>query len=300
MIVALSLSSCSKGTAFDINTPEGREALMDQVRKHLTAGECVVAINLIEPLYDSQYSNSEVRLLRAAAHGCRAGIDFLPLLTQLVGGSLTGSDFYKTLTRIFPSEEDDQKMESAWFATDALMATLKVGTVLDDLFKVNGTTRNPGSMRYWDRSTDSNMYIIFVGMAAMGTTQNRFGEPNSSYVKTVDLPWETHDEMDETGCAYAGSLVNLLDGIDGVIDGLGTSSFANTLRTIQSDLGGAITAACTDGCDDVFDVDTLCDAATTTCSGCPLKIRNRNTCMSNTVARCAAAGVVRAVNFTWN
>lgn len=283
-----------------LTTEEGRAAIIDATHYYLTYGDCERAIALIEPLYQSVYTTNEVRLLRAAAHGCNAGINFFSLLGQLSTANLAGSGFFLSMTEFFPLLSQ-YSLESSWYATDATMATLKPGRVIAPTSKIFEGTYNEGSMNYLDRTDEANLYLVLTSMSTIGKLQNKWGAPDAIYQKTVPLPWTTSALMTEEGCAYAGSIVNVLEGIQAVANS-SSGSIATSLNSVVSSISAGISAACVAGCLGM-PYATGCTIATAAsdCANCPMMLRNRDcidtsSAVDKRAAACSAAGIVHFVN----
>ena len=302
VIFSIFFSGCGV-PEMDGGDPAGKQSIIDGTNLLLTGENCDAAVDLIEPLYNSSNTDNEVRLVRASAHGCQAGINYFNVLNALQGGSssLSGSGLWELLAQTFPSSIGDSAMESSWFSQDALFATLNSGVVVPEIYQMNAGSYNVGSLQRQDRTSESSAYLVFAAMAAIGTTQNRFGDPDlTTFQKTQDLPWDSHDNMDESGCAYAGSIVNMLDGIAG-ISGIVSGATATALDNITTTFDTVITLACAFGCegrapDGTPGLDASCTFAASECTPCPLIMKNRTTCMDSQLSRCAAAGVVRFIN----
>lgn len=280
---------------------------MEEVNLSLTAGECNKAIELIEDLYNSSYTDNEVRMLRASAHGCVAGISFFPLVGYLSTRNIVGSEFWMAMTEYFPSvSQTDLKAESGWYATDALQAVLDTGIVEPVDLQINPGTNNVGTQVASHRIKDSNGYLMFVSMSTIGAIQNRYGNPTNEYKKLTPLPWSTKAAMAETGCSYASAIVNLLDGIDET-QTIMQGSLKNTMEQISSTFGELIDTACGYGCagltyDGAVGADAECTYSASECNPCPLKLRTRTSCADDAKSACAAAGIVRFINlhpFGW-
>ncbi len=295
------IASACTSPAFDPTTDVGRKAILEQVDFLLASEQCDAAIDIIGPLYNSIYTDNVIRMSYASAHACKAQLNYFEMVNSISTDpdAFTGARLWQTLTQFFPSSTGDDRMEATWLAIDALQATLGTGAVVPSLYQVNAESLNVGSLQSGDRTDDSNAYLMFVTMAGIGATQNRYGNPDDDGLKQQDLPWSTYDLMDEFGCAYAGSIVNMLDGIDSAsttIDG----DVGQTLADIYDLFGAAIDNACSLGCQGLdaggaaFDAD--CGFTATDCATCPLEIRNREICLANDKARCAATGVVRYIN----
>ena len=293
------LSSCG-APGLVPNTPEGKKAILDATHIALTDQNCSLAISYIEPLYNSPYTDNEVRMTRASAHGCAANINFFSVVNTLIQKDLSGPEFWQTMTEMFDCDTSDGRTESGWYATDALQAVLATGSVVTDDNIINSGSYNEGSTLKTQRLHDSNAYLIFVAMSIIGSLQNRYGSPNSQFLKTADLPWDTKANMDSTGCSYAGSILNMIDAIDDVST-VTSGSTANTLNTISVAFSTAMTIACSLGCqgranDGTAGADADCTFSASDCETCPLKLRHRENCDSDAKSACAAAGIVRFVN----
>src|SRR5688572_26361913 len=104
----------------DIGTAEGRAAIMDATNIALSNSKCDDAIELIEPLYNSSYTNNDVRMLRSSAHGCKVGINFFEMVQDLTTTNLVGRFFFRAMAEFFPSRLTlDTRLESGYYALDA-------------------------------------------------------------------------------------------------------------------------------------------------------------------------------------
>lgn len=292
---------------YDVSTAMGRAAIIDNVNALLSVQDCRAAIERIEPLYNSSHSDNHARLLRASAHACLARFNFYEKLTDLTTGNFAGTAIWQTFAQMFPSTTNDLRLESSYLAMDSLMAMVTPGTVIAESYRVNYTTDtndirfyNPGSIRAIDRTVDSNFMMLFMSMSTVGTIQNRYGEPNANYEKTEDLPWDRSADVDTTGCGFAGALLNLVDSIDGVASTLPTQ-YATAFTEISDNLTTALGVACALGCagldPDLNPVaDASCSFPLTECATCPLPMRHRDGCATDTRSACAAAGIVRFIN----
>jgi len=301
---ALGAGAC-KAPRFNASTLEGRTAIMDQINYSLTAEDCSTAISLVEGLYASPYTGNDARMLRAASHGCNAQINFFRTLGDLASSNLAGSGFWMSMARLFPSTTTDGRAESAWYATDALMATLKTGVVISTASAVNSTSYNPGSLNASDRRDDSNAYMILISMAAIGSLQNRYSATNTTtYNKTQVLGfkaaspagWAQAVNVDEEGCSYASSILNMIDAIDEVAPQF-NPALATSFNALSSTFLTAMNTACASGCNATFP--TGCVMATP-CTACPFGLRNRKSCTGaiNDQYSCAAAGIAHFINVT--
>ena len=300
LLILLATSACSV-PRYDPATEEGKRGIIDAVNIALTQGDCSKAVELIEPLYNSKYTDNEVRLLRASAHACNAGVQFFPLVGELISSNIVGSGFWMTMARLFPSKINDIKVESGWFATDALMATLKGGTVLIPSTTINSGTDNPGSIKGQDRTNDANLFTFFVSLSTIGALQNRYSATNpSNYHKTQVLGytaakpqgWALPANMTEEGCSFASALLNMVDSTANITN---AGLLQNAFSAI-SNLGVAFDAACEAGCTGALP--TGCTFPAGSCASCPISLRKRDSCtpVDTDINSCAAAGIISFIN----
>lgn len=279
---------------FDIESEEGRQAIIEAANKALSEGNCIEAINIIDPLYASKYTNNTVRLVRASAYSCYAGVNYFGMLTDLTSKNLVGGEFWVSMTQMFPYS-DLAGLEAGWKSTDALLSTARSNVFTPTDYQINAGSFNVGSMQTGDRTDDANSYLVLNSMAIIGRTQYRNGAPNSSFHKTVNLPWTSAAAMTSEGCAYASAIVNMVDGL-GTLVSQTTGSIKTTMSLLQTTFKSAISAACEAGC--MTNCGMASGACTASGSFCPLALRNRASCtaVNTNAATCAATGIVGIVN----
>jgi hypothetical protein len=186
---------------------------------------------------------------------------------------------------------------------DALQSVLIPGQVIVPAYETNATTFNPGSTLVSDRTTDSNFYLFFMTLAAIGGLENRYGAPDASYNKTQNLPWTTAATVTDDGCEFASAIVNMVDALEASISNM-TGGLATGAQNIETAFSATINLACHYGCTNTVPPIAGWQASgctvTTDCSTCPLSLRDRTQCVFNTVptdqTSCAAAGIVNMVN----
>ncbi|MEK6580462.1 MAG: hypothetical protein AABZ55_14650, partial [Bdellovibrionota bacterium] len=277
----------------------------------LSPQDCQGALALILPVYGSTGTDNDVRMLTASAYSCYAGVNFFKLIGDLNSNSsrLADRQFWGLLTQLFPSAAGDRKAEYTSYAIEALQSVIPAGTTVPPASQINPGTPNIGSIYSTDRSIDSNEYLTFVAMAAIGTYQNRYGTPNpATFVKTVNLPWTTAAALTPDGCAYASAIVNFSDALDVVTQNT-TGVYQQLLMGIKTNFQATIYTACDRGCQNSNPgggwVPSGC-TVTTACATCPIGLRDRNRCtgQNNDQVSCAAAGIVNFINtdlvFGWN
>jgi hypothetical protein len=259
----------------------------------------------MEPIYNSANTDNDTRMAIASAYGCHAGIEVIPLVTDLSDNTarLAGGAFWGLLAELFPSSGLDRVPESGALASDALMATTKPGWPLLPANLINTTTFNPGSLIKGDRTAEANFYLLFTSMATIGGLNTRYGAPDTSnsYAQTIRLPWRTAADVDADGCMYAAAVINLVDALEETSTNV-TGTVQITLQTISDTFATGIRNACDIGCQDL-DPDLGGEwqasgcATTTACSECTNALRNRDACLAATdQTRCAAAGIVNFIN----
>jgi hypothetical protein len=336
-VFAACFASACTAPRFDAATLPGKTAILDAVYSALNNKDCATAISTIEGVYGTSYSDNEVRLARASAFACKGGVEDLSALFMEIANNasaLTGPAFWSFITQLFYDSSAnvlDTRMAANLYATDALFAALKPGTVILSANRVNDDTPNVGSVIVDDRISDANLLLILVSMAQMGVIQSRYGNPDpATFAKGQVLGWEATntdgwmvwDKIDDNGCDYAASVVNLFDAI-GVISQQVEGSNGRNMAAIADTFGGLINDACDSACRGVNAVlgvnygDVGCGGAAPagfdlssdySCKGtasrpCQLLLRNRDICKATAAgnadvvrAKCAAAGVARFVS----
>lgn len=327
------LASCS-APRLDCTTEDGKQACMDEISLQITKGNCSKAIELADQLYATKYTDNQVRLLRASAHGCAANISFFSLLETLStsSSSLGGLNFWSIMTELFRPDSSisdftmDGRIEAGWQAAQSVFAALSSGSEVSPGFQINWTSGNPGSTASGNRIDDANLMMMVVSMSIIGNTQNRFGNPDTSNNQVTSLPWQTSDllsdgtQQGDFGCEYAGSVIHLIDSIDavsGTVQNTGVKTALTNMSSLLRDGVGVvpgINEACDLGCRgrdmlDTVDFDATCtydsgdcnpcEAGDTECIQCPTALRDRAGCKSNAKAACAGAGIVRFMDLGW-
>jgi hypothetical protein len=325
--ILFSFFSCS-APRYDGSTLAGKTAILDAVSLALSKEDCSTAITQIEGLYNSIYTDNKVRLSRASAYACRAGLsNFFQFLGNLADQTnyplapvpAEGAFFWRSMAKLFYLETTNDsgatvidtnalnvRLQASWNATDALLASLVIpATAIPLTSRVNTETFNVGSLNPNDRTNDSNLYLIFVSMASIGILEDLYGyvattPPDKTTFKKLQklaaatFPangWETAANVDIYGCSYASSILNLKDSISSVSENLPAGSLKTALTTIN-DIFSGFDTACSAAC-------TVCGFS---CAECPRFLRSRDSCTlditttNDDIARCAAAGLVSLIN----
>jgi len=309
------MNACEAPSLDDVDSPGGRRAILDEVAIRLSYEECDQAVNLIEPLYNSSNTDNEVRMLRASAHGCKAGIKFTAMLSFLQGVTLCSggncNGIWTALTEHFHIGNYVSPFparlrisySSGNFAVDALHSTLLEGIVVPNFYKTNRGSSNVGSVLISHREEEANIYLLFTSMATIGNYQNAFGQNasrpfDSTYQKRILLPWEGTDNtaMTEDGCSYASAVLNMVDAaveVDRTLD-LG----------IDTALLTALDTACVAKCIAPLVAEGCALTADECGSACPDILRDRKVCMgdgtvgvsADTVSLCGARAIIEVIN----
>lgn len=203
-------------------------------------------------------------------------MNFFSVVDQLTRADLSGSGFWKAMAQLFP--DPSNRMEASWQASDSLLSVLREGTYVTTSNRITSNDYNLGTIVASERTMESNTFLVFTSMAAIGTAENRYGSPTSSYDQGVDFTWTTPAAVDATGCAFASAIMNLLDAINEVKTSA-TGSLATSLNTIASLQAG-------------FNV---------ACGGtCTTALHDRATCTGATSqSNIDAAAIVTVVNASW-
>jgi len=132
--------------------------------------------------------------------------------------------------------------------------------------------------------------MMFLSMALMGSLGYRYGLPDSSGNKTVNLPWSDVTKTNGDGCTYASAFLNFKDSI-GFLSLKSSGSLQTLYQSINQFIGLALDQACSFGC-------LSCGVS---CTSCPIQLRNRTLCtgVSTDIYSCAASGIAHFVNQVW-
>ncbi|MBC7396227.1 MAG: hypothetical protein H7333_02195 [Bdellovibrionales bacterium] len=301
--ILLALTACGNGP-YDLENKTDRDALKFEVKQALTQNDCTKALTLVTPLYQSKYTDNDVRMFYASAHACNVGIRLYSLLDDLTSADMSNQiQIFRSFVRLFPSSTTDSKMASSWFALDALQSILLPGAVIANADQINPTTLNMGSVLSHDRTLDANTYMVFIGMSVVGTGLNRYGFlPNevpaaTSYAKTQALPWTTkvavQSDTSGAACSIVSGLYNMFDGITSIVTLL-TSGPSGALSNINSNLQLGLNAIGSANC-------TGTDGGYTAaqCAAAATRIRFRGACAEQGPAAAFAAGVIQGINLGW-
>lgn len=285
----------------------GRKAIVEGVNEALNSNNCATAITLISTYYDKTgCGTDDIRLARASAYACNAGVNFFSNLKDIGNSSLGSSTgLFNSITGIYPSTILDSKVASGNYALDALFAIQNSGAVNTASQLIYANTEHPGTLVPTNRTLDSNVYGLLTSMAMIGVLHNRYGLPNaSSHAITNKLGkigagsgWEVAANMTSDGCAYAGSMMTFVDSISAVASMLAQrfgSTTASNLTTVASTL--LLDAACAVGCNGLSG-----SGCSLSCTECPTALRGRVSCVTGSGANtdpnsCAAAGIIKMVN----
>jgi hypothetical protein len=300
------LITFSCGKKFDPDSETGRRGIIDEVNRLLSVEDCRAAIELIEPLYNSNNTTNEIRMLRASSHACNAKINFFTMLSNLTSASFCSggncNSFWRNMSKFFYTQGLDMsgaddairtRMYSSWFALDSLQAMTKPGVVVPEEMQSTPGSVNSGSLIATDRIEDANFYMIFVSMSLLGNTQNLYAQRSdapfdSTYGRRVALPWLTLEAMTTEGCAYASSFLNLLDAIDA----------SGSLISVGLDTGliAGINAGCAATCTAAVAAGGCAKTAAECGTVCSTRLRHRRACGEDSVSKCHAVGLVNFIN----
>lgn len=272
------------------------------VRNALTVMNCTLAIEYSTTLFESKYSNNEIRMLYASAQGCNVGIQLYPLIDAISAADFSSVDaIFKSFVQLFPSRTAlDSKLQSTGYIQDALQAMLNPGTVLGASDKNVINAFNTGSVLIRDRTDDSNAFLVFTAMAGVGTSLNRYGysvsdDPASvGYSQVVALPWLSKNSIlsdtTHSGCALASSLLNMFDAmsaVSGIASG-GISSAFSAILTVQ----GLMEAAAKIQCQGDGFSSNECDVA-------KARLRYRDACYEQDAAASFAGALNNQIDAGW-
>jgi hypothetical protein len=301
----LLFSGCGASSP-DASTELGKRQIIDQANKALTTLDCATALDLLLPVYNSNNTDNEIRMMTASAYACWANINYFKVMGDMaVNSSALSSGFFAYASKLFPSTIGaDHVAEGSLLSQDALMATIKSGVPILPSGAINLGSYNEGSIYSYDRTDDSNLYLLFTSLAGIGSLQNRYGNPDANFHPQAKLPWTTPANVSTDGCGYAASVLNFVDAISAAQNIL-PSGLKNALSAVSSTLSAPIDLACDYGCTGGNPgipgwVVSGCgfSSGCTTDRKCPKTLRDRNSCKAQTsdINSCAAAGLVNMVN----
>ena len=266
--------------------------MVNEIQNALTRGDCTTALVHSTRLYESQYSNNEIRMLYVSSQGCNAGINMYRVYQELV--SLSSANPIGEFVRIFPSTTADSKLQSTWAGLDALQTVLLPGAVVSSADQTAPNAYNRGSVLLQDLTEDARIYGFYLSMALIGAAGNRFGSPDSSYAQQVDFSWTTRAlvQADTTGtaCSLASGLLLFLESasfIQSKLPGSAASAVGSALGFL-----GAVTAF----------GDAKCLATTgsaSVCSAAKQRLHYRGACDETSAAAAYAAGLIEGLNTLW-
>ena len=299
----------------DGSTQEGKAAVLDAVHSALTNGNCSKAISLIEPVYNSVYSDNEVRLARASAFACAAGVDnFFQLAANMATNPYQstpgqGSFLFRTAAKLFnlpglSFTDYDDRLATAQQAMEALTTVIREGVFVRGSNAYLTTTPNTGSYLATDRTDDSNLYMMMVSLSAMGAVGNRYGNPYTTNFKKGNLlgihvdpvnGWRKATQMQGAACTYVAGFLNFVDSVGVVLPKL-SGNLATSLN-VFSGLTPTLDALCNAGCKGIAPTSTGCNIAAG-CATCPIELRDYASCtgLATNPASCAGAALIDFIN----
>ena len=285
------------------------------IQNALTTEDCANAIVNSKKLFDSAYSDNQIRMLYANALACRAGFRMYDAMNELT--SFSSPNAIGQFARVFPSSAGDQKLESGWLAQDVVQSILAPGAVVGAFDQISTFANNPGSVLASDRTTDSNYYGFFMSMMIIGNTLSRYGNTGSGvgggWGQGSDLVWTDKDSVknDPTGsaCGIASAFLNYIDGYtrlqsSGVFGVAGTALgiMINGLDTLMV-TGGSAACAASGGiyaCQKYYDPVGAPSAGTVLrCSLGKERLRYRGACAERDESALVAAGMIQCLNTIW-
>ncbi len=302
LVVCLALTSCGPGD-YDVSNETDRMAMKIDIRNALTVNNCTDAIELSKRIYESSYSDNEIRMLYASAHACSIGIRLYDLIDKITTADFSSADqIFKSFVKLFPVRTTlDARFQNGWFAQDALLSMLKRGIVVASGQRIE-STYNPGSVLAEHRVDDANVYLAFIAMAQVGTALNRYGYNSGDdpaalgYAQSVALPWATQAAVKAdvvgAGCATASAYLNMFDGIDALVSLISSGSARAALSNIVTLLKTGASLAGTNAC-------LLDGFSALQCEGALQRLRSRTSCFERDEIASAAAGIISGINLGW-
>ncbi len=276
-------------------TTDMQTALIEQTQIQLDQENCAAAYQTLYPYYNSSSSTSALRLQMASVYGCYAGVKFFSLIASLVthASALSSAGLWAYLAVSFPSvaSPDDRIPLSSAYSIDALIATLKPGTLLVPAISANTTSFNPGSLLFEDRARDANSYLLLMSMSLMGSLLSRNGVNHQ-----LPSSWTAASGMKGDPCALVSGVMHFYDSLQALQQN-STGKFSEAFGQLEVYLGAGLDLACALGCQSVLGCNN-----SVTCSQCPVTLRDRTSCtgLDTDVNSCAGAGLIHfLINPSW-
>jgi hypothetical protein len=300
LLLSSVLASCA-AIREDPSSSAGKQAILFKVNSALTRGDCATAIAGIEPLYNSPYSDDEVRRLRASAHACHAGINFFSFIGELASGTFAANTLWSTITKPFAQTAGTAaRVQSSFYSTDALLAMLTPGAVIASVNRIEEDPYNLGSSAIGDHPDEAQLYLVLTSMATIGTVHTKLGANASTGAPSspTSFTWTSLASVDQEACGYASSVLMLFDSLGAVGSSYSQlSSVASTAATVSATMGAVCQLACQTYCP------TLSAAGLCT-SSCPSTLRHRTSCdrltpTTEDLEACGALGVISAMEAGW-
>lgn len=305
----LALVSCESSTVPKNYSPFDKASVLNEVDVALTRGDCSAAITAIEPLFNSAYSDNDVRMRAAAAYACSAKVNFIGNMLSLISNasdiSATPAVFWRLLAKTYNSRiGDDHVVEGAVLSLDALLSVTRPGVLILPQYQVNPGSHNVGSVFYTDRTDESNFALLFSSMATIGGISSRYGLADSSTGEPAtvppNLPWDSvgsfapNSENGRDGCALAAGVVNFVDSLS-ALETIAPPSMMSTVNVLTGLFSAGFNSACELACTAPA-MAGGCGLTAEVCgTGCSVRLRSRASCTGTAgdVPTCNALGIVK-------
>jgi hypothetical protein len=175
------------GNRYDVNTPAGRQARIDDANYHLSKGECGLAQAAIQPVYASTGVTDDVRIIMAATWACYAGFNVLDLISQVA----SSTNLFQGLAASLSTQAGSGGPADFYAANDVLTS--------------NGTALSAAA-----RSQTVNAYMVFLELGTISAILRNYGSPSATGVKgqAISYPGQMSNV---DACALAAAFSMLVD-----------------------------------------------------------------------------------------
>lgn len=158
IIALLGMLAASCGNRYDLGNESGRDARLDDARYHLSRGECTLANDAVDTLYNvPAYRTEEVRIIKASALACYARFNLLKVATSITGAS----NYYRAIAKSMDNVANDSARTYMYQAMDVLAQ--------------NGSALSGDS-----RSRSENSFMVFLQFGIMSVIMRNYGNPDPS------------------------------------------------------------------------------------------------------------------------
>ncbi len=215
-LLGLSLFFNSCGSYRDIQSDNGKQAVIEEANLYLNSGNCDKAIETLTPLYQSSRTDNEVRMVFSSAYACKAGFSMTRIITNLKG---SGNIWNIIVSSLYSNGSDGHYANF-----------MEAATILR-------TTAPNGSLFAVDRPGDANVYMIFMQLGVISSLISRMGVADSG-TGAQTTPLVASDATMAERCSIQVAFSTINDSLDSLGADTGTLANLSTVVAAVCALGG--------------------------------------------------------------